>query len=87
MFMNIKKYLINVVQLNKWPSQGTSMATQVRSLRKVNNDQVAISIDDMGLDDKDKLEDDDDDKGSYHCILYKNILNVNIIQTEIKVGS
>ncbi|KAI3756178.1 hypothetical protein L1987_55994 [Smallanthus sonchifolius] len=48
--------------LNKWPSQGTSMATQVRSLRKVNNDQLAISIDDMDSDDRDKLDDDDDDK-------------------------
>ncbi|XP_071733748.1 uncharacterized protein [Rutidosis leptorrhynchoides] len=48
--------------INKWPMQGTSMAPQVRSLRKVNNDQLAISIDDMDSDDKDKLEDDDDDK-------------------------
>ncbi|KAI7752508.1 hypothetical protein M8C21_015859 [Ambrosia artemisiifolia] len=48
--------------LNKWPSQGTSMAPQVRSLRKVNNDQLAISIDDVDSDDRDKLDDDDDDK-------------------------
>nr|XP_043627506.1 putative leucine-rich repeat-containing protein DDB_G0290503 isoform X2 [Erigeron canadensis] len=48
--------------LNKWPMQGTSMAPQVRSLRKVNNDQLAISINDMDSDDRDKLEDDDDDK-------------------------
>ncbi|XP_024995792.1 golgin subfamily B member 1 isoform X2 [Cynara cardunculus var. scolymus] len=45
--------------INKWPPQGTS---QVRSLRKVNNEQLAISIDDMDSDDKDKLEDEDDDK-------------------------
>ncbi|PWA93607.1 hypothetical protein CTI12_AA068940 [Artemisia annua] len=48
--------------LNKWPQQGTSRASQVRSLRKVNNDQLAISIDDVDQDDNDKLEDDDDDK-------------------------
>ncbi|XP_076959242.1 uncharacterized protein LOC143635248 isoform X2 [Bidens hawaiensis] len=48
--------------LNKWPSQGTSVAPQVRSLRKVNNDQLAISIDDVDSDDRDKLDDDDDDK-------------------------
>nr|GEY51264.1 hypothetical protein [Tanacetum cinerariifolium] len=52
--------------LNKWPQQGTSRASQVRSLRKVNNDQLAISIDDVDQGDKDKLEDDDDDKGSHH---------------------
>ncbi|KAL8264045.1 hypothetical protein R6Q59_022175 [Mikania micrantha] len=46
--------------INKWPSQGTSMAPQVRSLRKVNNDQLAISIDEMDSDDRDKLDDDDD---------------------------
>ena len=51
------------MQLNKWPQQGTSRASQVRSLRKVNNDQLAISIDDVDQDDNDKLEDDDDDKG------------------------
>ncbi|KAJ0602073.1 hypothetical protein HanIR_Chr03g0135701 [Helianthus annuus] len=48
--------------LTKWPSQGTSTAPQVRSLRKVNNDQLAISIDDVDSDDRDKLDDDDDDK-------------------------
>ena len=52
------------MQLNKWPQQGTSRASQVRSLRKVNNDQLAISIDDADQDDNDKLEDDDDDKGN-----------------------
>ena len=51
------------MQLNKWPQQGTLRASQVRSLRKVNNDQLAISIDDVDQDDNDKLEDDDDDKG------------------------
>ncbi|KAL0324009.1 UNVERIFIED_CONTAM: hypothetical protein Scaly_2368000 [Sesamum calycinum] len=44
---------------NKWAAPGT-IAPQVRSLRKTNNDQVAIAID---MDDsKDRMEDDDDDK-------------------------
>lgn len=46
------------MQTNKWASSGT-IASQVRSLRKTNNDQVAIAID---VDDtKERLEDDDDD--------------------------
>lgn len=48
------------MQANKWTSSGT-IATQVRSLRKPNNDQVAVAID---MDDSSQgLEDDDDDKG------------------------
>ncbi|XP_011082047.1 golgin subfamily B member 1 isoform X2 [Sesamum indicum] len=44
---------------NKWAVPGT-IAPQVRSLRKTNNDQVAIAID---MDDSnDRMEDDDDDK-------------------------
>ncbi|KAL0312221.1 UNVERIFIED_CONTAM: hypothetical protein Sradi_5621400 [Sesamum radiatum] len=44
---------------NKWAVPGT-IAPQVRSSRKTNNDQVAIAID---VDDnKDRMEDDDDDK-------------------------
>ncbi|KAL1552595.1 golgin subfamily B member 1-like isoform X2 [Salvia divinorum] len=44
---------------NKWTSSGT-IAPQVRSLRKPNNDQVAIAID---MDDSSQgLEEDDDDK-------------------------
>ncbi|KAK4435693.1 hypothetical protein Salat_0732800 [Sesamum alatum] len=44
---------------NKWATPGT-IAPQVRSLRKTNNDQVAIAID---MDDsKDRMDDDDDDK-------------------------
>lgn len=74
------------MQLNKWPSQGTSTAPQVRSLRKVNNEQLAISIDDVDSDDRDKLDDDDDDKGISY-ILLKQIINLNIIQIEIKIGS
>ncbi|KAL8521692.1 hypothetical protein ACS0TY_011996 [Phlomoides rotata] len=52
--------IVEVDQMtNKWASPGT-IAPQVRSLRKTNNDQVAIAID---VDDsKERLEDDDDDK-------------------------
>ncbi|CAI9284990.1 unnamed protein product [Lactuca saligna] len=46
--------------INTWQPKGTT--SQVRSLRKVNNDQLAISIDDVDSDEKDKLEDEDDDK-------------------------
>ncbi|KAK9273217.1 hypothetical protein L1049_018024 [Liquidambar formosana] len=46
--------------MNKRTVPGTSIAPQVRSLRKVNNDQVAIAIDmDHGSS---RLEDEDDDK-------------------------
>ncbi|XP_057540848.1 trans-Golgi network-localized SYP41-interacting protein 1 isoform X3 [Amaranthus tricolor] len=45
--------------LNKWPSLVTS--SQVRSLRKANNDQVSIAIDaDAG--DSGRIEDEEDDK-------------------------
>ncbi|OMO86138.1 Prefoldin [Corchorus capsularis] len=47
--------------INKWAVAGTSTTSQVRSLRKVNNDQVAIAIDaDDGS--KSRLEDEDEDK-------------------------
>ncbi|XWS72817.1 hypothetical protein CRYUN_Cryun02cG0072900 [Craigia yunnanensis] len=47
--------------INKWAVAGTSMASQVRSLRKVNTDQVAIPIDtDDGSNSR--LEDEDEDK-------------------------
>jgi len=47
--------------VNKWAAPGASITPQVRSLRKVNNDQVAIAIDvDPGSGGK--LEDEDDDK-------------------------
>lgn len=49
------------MQKNKWKSSGT-IAPQVRSLRKPNNDQVAIAIDMDG--NSPGLEDDDDDKGN-----------------------
>ncbi|POO03848.1 nucleoporin [Trema orientale] len=47
--------------INKWTVPGTSAATQVRSLRKGNNDQVAIAID-MDPGSGNRLEDEDDDK-------------------------
>ncbi|OMO81467.1 Prefoldin [Corchorus capsularis] len=47
--------------INKWAVAGTSTKSQVRSLRKVNNDQVAIAIDaDDGS--HSRLEDEDEDK-------------------------
>ncbi|GMI81545.1 hypothetical protein like AT4G31570 [Hibiscus trionum] len=47
--------------MNKWAIAGTPTASQVRSLRKVNTDQVAIPID---TDDgnNSRLEDEDEDK-------------------------
>ncbi|XVE97275.1 hypothetical protein REPUB_Repub03eG0006000 [Reevesia pubescens] len=47
--------------INKWAVAGTSTASQVRSLRKFNNDQVAIPID-MDDGSNSRLEDEDEDK-------------------------
>ncbi|XP_062099526.1 uncharacterized protein LOC133805376 isoform X2 [Humulus lupulus] len=47
--------------INKWTVPSSSVATQVRSLRKGNNDQVAIAID-MDPGNSNRLEDEDDDK-------------------------
>ncbi|XWS70558.1 hypothetical protein CRYUN_Cryun03dG0057800 [Craigia yunnanensis] len=47
--------------INKWAVAGTSIASQVRSLRKVNTDQVAIPID-MDDGSNSRLEDEDEDK-------------------------
>ncbi|KAF5456575.1 hypothetical protein F2P56_026043 [Juglans regia] len=47
--------------VNKRTVAGTSIASQVRSLRKGNNDQVAIAID-MDPGSSGRLEDEDDDK-------------------------
>ncbi|XVF48197.1 hypothetical protein PTKIN_Ptkin03bG0171100 [Pterospermum kingtungense] len=47
--------------INKWAVAGTSTASQVRSLRKVNTDQVAIPID-MDDGSQRRLEDEDEDK-------------------------
>ncbi|KAK2661353.1 hypothetical protein Ddye_007886 [Dipteronia dyeriana] len=46
--------------VNKWTVPGPSTTSQVRSLRKVNNDQVAIAINTER--DSSRLEDEDDDK-------------------------
>lgn len=51
-----------VSQINKWTTSGT-ISSQVRSLRKGNNDQVAISIDADQADHSHSLE-EDDDKGN-----------------------
>ncbi|CAL1353005.1 unnamed protein product [Linum trigynum] len=47
--------------INKWTVAGPSTTSQVRSLRKANNDQVAIAID-MDQGGSGRLEDEDDDK-------------------------
>lgn len=46
---------------NKWDTPGT-VTSQVRSLRKTNNDHVAIAVD-VNPDGR-ELEDEDDDKGN-----------------------
>ncbi|XP_044464834.1 COP1-interactive protein 1 isoform X4 [Mangifera indica] len=48
--------------INKWAAPGPSMTSQVRSLRKVNNDQVAIAIDTEPGSTGGRLEDEDEDK-------------------------
>lgn len=49
------------MQISKRAVTGTPLTPQVRSLRKVNNDQVAIAID---MDPSStRLDDEDDDKG------------------------
>lgn len=52
------------MQTNKWPVPGSSSVSQVRSLRKSNNDQVAISVD-MEPGSGHGLENEDDDKGFF----------------------
>ncbi|XP_024031683.1 golgin subfamily A member 4 isoform X2 [Morus notabilis] len=47
--------------INKWTVPSTPVASQVRSLRKGNNEQVAIAID-MDPGSSTRLEDEDDDK-------------------------
>ncbi|KAJ6732156.1 NUCLEOPORIN [Salix purpurea] len=47
--------------INKWVAPAPSSSSQVRNLRKVNNDQVAIAIDEDPIS-KNRLEDEDDDK-------------------------
>ncbi|XP_062021395.1 trans-Golgi network-localized SYP41-interacting protein 1-like [Rosa rugosa] len=47
--------------INKWEASGSSIASQVRSLRKGNSEQVAIAID-MDPGSTSRLEDEEDDK-------------------------
>ncbi|XP_050388233.1 trans-Golgi network-localized SYP41-interacting protein 1 isoform X2 [Argentina anserina] len=47
--------------INKWAASGSSIASQVRSLRKGNSEQVAIAID-MDPGSTSRLEDEDEDK-------------------------
>lgn len=54
------------MQANKRVVPGT-VASQVRSLRKTNNDQVAVAID--VHPDSGKLDDEDDDKGNDFLLL------------------
>ena len=55
----------SVMQLNNWTA--TSAASQVRSLRKVNNDQVLIAIDTDAAR-SGRFEDEDDDKGGNYFL-------------------
>lgn len=49
--------------MNEWTTTGAFVTPQVRSLRKGNNDQVAIAIDeDPGS--TSRIEDEEDDKGN-----------------------
>ena len=54
-------------QVNKWTATGTSVTPQVRSLRKGNNDHVAIAVD-MDTSSTSRIEDEDDDKGNLHFL-------------------
>ncbi|KAJ7958641.1 Nucleoporin [Quillaja saponaria] len=47
--------------MKKWTAPATSVASQVRSLRKANNDHVAIAVD-MDSVNTSRVEDEDDDK-------------------------
>lgn len=47
--------------INKWVAPATSTASQVRSLRKSNNDQVVVAID-TDTTESGRIEDEDDDK-------------------------
>jgi len=51
------------MQLDKWTAPGTSVIPQVRSLRKGNNDHVAIAVD-MDPGSTGRIEDEEDDKGN-----------------------
>lgn len=63
MLENNLRFGVISMQINKWVAPVPSSSSQVRNLRKVNNDQVAIAIDEDPVG-KNSLEDEDDDKGS-----------------------
>lgn len=62
--------------MNEWTATGTFVTPQVRSLRKGNNDHVAIAVDvDPGS--TSRVEDEEDDKGifcHFTCELASKIL-------------
>ncbi|XP_024004598.1 early endosome antigen 1 isoform X2 [Eutrema salsugineum] len=60
--------------INKWTMSGTSMPSQVRSLRKGNNDQVAISIDADQADQSHSLEEDDDKAHGFRSLSTSRIV-------------
>ncbi|VVB10825.1 unnamed protein product [Arabis nemorensis] len=59
--------------INKWTTSGT-IPSQVRSLRKGNNDQVAISIDADQADHSHSLEDDDDKAHGFRSLSTSRIV-------------
>ncbi|XP_018461112.1 uncharacterized protein LOC108832114 isoform X4 [Raphanus sativus] len=61
--------------INKWTTSGTSIPSQVRSLRKGNNnDQVAISIDADQADQSLSLEEDDDKAHGFRSLTSSRII-------------
>ncbi|CAH8387483.1 unnamed protein product [Eruca vesicaria subsp. sativa] len=61
--------------INKWTTSGTSIPSQVRSLRKGNNnDQVAISIDADQADQSLSLEEDDDKAHGFRSLTTSRII-------------
>ncbi|CAH2077357.1 unnamed protein product, partial [Thlaspi arvense] len=60
--------------INKWTASGTSIPSQVRSLRKGNNDQVAISIDADHADQSRSLEEDDDKAHGFRSLSTSRIV-------------
>lgn len=67
------------MQINKWAAPGPSTTSQVRSLRKVNNDQVAIAIDTDPGNSSGRLEDEDEDKGNSTLIYLSFIFVLHVI--------
>uniref|UniRef100_A0A1J3ILL0 Uncharacterized protein n=2 Tax=Noccaea caerulescens TaxID=107243 RepID=A0A1J3ILL0_NOCCA len=60
--------------INKRTMSGTSTPSQVRSLRKGNNDQVAISIDADHADQSHSLEEDDDKAHGFRSLTTSRII-------------